>query len=156
MFVANCDTGSQLRKAISHLFGRNKSCTLKIPKEVWVYYYRKHYQRIRYHNARTYPSNQMELVKVQIRRLQAWSESNKAKGSGPYIKQWMLSLRMREQNRLESGKGAADEGGDDDHAAAPGAAPYRTGLFSVSATATRRTRCSTLLISCTRKLPTTC
>ncbi|PHH82401.1 hypothetical protein CDD83_3277 [Cordyceps sp. RAO-2017] len=115
MFVANCDTGSQLRKAISHLFGRNKSCTLKIPKEVWVYYCRKHYQRIRYRNARTYPSNQMELVKVQIRRLQSWSEGNQAKGEGPYIKQWTLSLRKREQNRLESGKGSVEEGGDDDH-----------------------------------------
>ncbi|KJZ78212.1 hypothetical protein HIM_02250 [Hirsutella minnesotensis 3608] len=113
MFVANCDTGSQLRKAISHLFGRNKSCTLKIPKEVWVYYCRKHYQRIRYRNARTYPSNQMDLVKVQIRRLQAWSEGNKAKGRGPYIKQWTLSLRKREQNRLENGKGAGGEGEDD-------------------------------------------
>ncbi|PHH75221.1 hypothetical protein CDD80_2527 [Ophiocordyceps camponoti-rufipedis] len=114
MFVANCDTGSQLRKAISHLFGRNKSCTLKIPKEVWVYYCRKHYQRIRYRNARTYPSNQMELVKVQIRRLQAWSEANKAKRSGPCIKQWTLSLRKREQNRLEKGAG---EEGDDEHGA---------------------------------------
>lgn len=117
MFVASCDTGSQLRKAISHLFGRNKSCTLKIPKEVWVYYCRKHYQRIRYRNARTYPSNQMELVKVQIRRLQTWSESNKAKGEAPYIKQWTLSLRKREQNRLESGKATLDAG-DEDHAAA--------------------------------------
>lgn len=113
MFVANCDTGSQLRKAISHLFGRNKSCTLKIPKDVWVYYCRKHYQRIRYRNARTYPSNQMELVKVQIVRLQRWSEANKAKGSGPCIKQWTLSLRKREQNRLDSGKGAGDEGDED-------------------------------------------
>ncbi|KAJ6440392.1 ORP1 like protein [Purpureocillium lavendulum] len=113
MFVANCDTGSQLRKAISHLFGRNKSCTLKIPKDVWVYYCRKHYQRIRYRNARTYPSNQMELVKVQIVRLQRWSEANKAKGSGPYIKQWTLSLRKREQNRLESGKGVGEDGDED-------------------------------------------
>lgn len=113
MFVANCDTGSQLRKAISHLFGRNKSCTLKIPKEVWVYYCRKHYQRIRYRNARTYPSNQMDLVKVQIRRLQAWSESNKARGQAPYIKQWTLSLRKREQTRLEGGKAPADDGDED-------------------------------------------
>lgn len=122
MFVANCDTGSQLRKAISHLFGRNKSCTLKIPKEVWVYYCRKHYQRIRYRNARTYPSNQMELVKVQIIRLQAWSEDNKAKGKGPYIKQWTLSLRKREQNRLENGKGMVDEGDEDNMGAQGGSA----------------------------------
>lgn len=119
MFVANCDTGSQLRKAISHLFGRNKSCTLKIPKHVWVYYCRKHYQRIRYRNARTYPSNQMELVKVQIRRLQTWSETNKANGEAPYIKQWTLSLRKREQNRLDHGKAAGDQG-DEEQVAAQG------------------------------------
>ncbi|PFH60701.1 hypothetical protein XA68_10500 [Ophiocordyceps unilateralis] len=117
MYVADCDTGSQLRKAISHLFGRNKSCTLKIPKEVWVYYCRKHYQRIRYRNAREYPTKQMELVKMQIRRLQTWSENNKAKGSGPVIQQWSLSLRKREQNRLESGKGAAGEEREDEHGA---------------------------------------
>ncbi|ODA80331.1 hypothetical protein RJ55_03289 [Drechmeria coniospora] len=121
MFVANCDTGSQLRKAISHLFGRNKSCTLKIPKEVWVYYCRKHYQRIRYRNARTYPSNQMELVKVQIVRLQTWSETNKLKGKGPFIRQWTLSLRKREQSRLENGKGAqALNDGHDDHSIGQG------------------------------------
>jgi len=55
----------------------------------------------------------MELVKVQIVRLQRWSEANKAKGSGPCIKQWTLSLRKREQNRLDSGKGAGDEGDED-------------------------------------------
>lgn len=103
MFVKNCDTGSQLRKAISHLFGRNKSCTLKIPKHVWVYYCRKHYQRVRYRNAKTYPLNQMDLVKLQIHRLQSWSMENKRNGDGPYIRVWTLSLRKREQNRIESG-----------------------------------------------------
>ncbi|PHH66916.1 hypothetical protein CDD81_5268 [Ophiocordyceps australis] len=122
MFVVNCDTGSQLRKAISHLFGRNKSCTLKIPRPVWVYYCRKHYQRIRYRNAKTYPANQMELVKVQIRRLQTWSDNNKNKGRGPFIKQWTLSLRKREQNRLESGKGGADAAYEDQYAAQGGCA----------------------------------
>ncbi|PHH68396.1 hypothetical protein CDD82_594 [Ophiocordyceps australis] len=122
MFVVNCDTGSQLRKAISHLFGRNKSCTLKIPRPVWVYYCRKHYQRIRYRNAKTYPANQMELVKVQIRRLQTWSDNNKSKGRGPFIKQWTLSLRKREQNRLENGKGGPDGGYEDQYAAQGGCA----------------------------------
>lgn len=101
MFVKNCDTGSQLRKAISHLFGRNKACTLRIPKHVWVYYCRKHYQRVRYRNAKTYPLNQMELVKLQIQRLQSWSEENKVAGNGPFIRLWTLSLRKREQNRIE-------------------------------------------------------
>ncbi|KAL7816525.1 hypothetical protein V8C44DRAFT_291396 [Trichoderma aethiopicum] len=113
MFVDNCQTGSQLRKAISHLFGRNKACTLRIPKQVWVYYCRKHYQRIRYRNAKTYPLNQMYLVKMQINRLQRWSDENQRRGVGPYIKMWTLALRKREQSRLDQETGAADEGGGD-------------------------------------------
>ncbi|KAH0495156.1 hypothetical protein TgHK011_008723 [Trichoderma gracile] len=113
MFVDNCQTGSQLRKAISHLFGRNKACTLRIPKQVWVYYCRKHYQRIRYRNAKTYPLNQMYLVKMQINRLQRWSDENQRRGVGPYIKMWTLALRKREQNRLDKETGAPNEGGDD-------------------------------------------
>ncbi|KAM3455425.1 hypothetical protein MY3296_002405 [Beauveria thailandica] len=109
MFVKDCDTGSQLRKAISHLFGRNKACTLRIPKHVWVYYCRKHYQRIRYRNAKTYPLNQMELVKLQIMRLQAWSEENRKRSSGAYIRMWTLSLRKREQSRIENGGGGVIE-----------------------------------------------
>lgn len=113
MFVDDCQTGSQLRKAISHLFGRNKACTLRIPKQVWVYYCRKHYQRIRYRNAKTYPLNQMHLVKLQINRLQRWSDDNQRQGTGPYIKLWTLTLRKREKNRLDKEGGAADEGEDE-------------------------------------------
>ncbi|KAG5984391.1 hypothetical protein E4U55_004964 [Claviceps digitariae] len=118
MFVDDCDTGSQLRKAISHLFGRNKTCTLKIPKMVWVYYCRKHYQRVRYRNARTYPVTQMELVETQIERLKAWSDENQARGKGAYIKSWTLSLRKREEKRLKGNKGANEE--DDAPSAALG------------------------------------
>lgn len=112
MFVENCDTGSQLRKAISHLFGRNKTCTLKIPKEVWVYYCRKHYQRIRYRNARSYPVNQMELVQLQIERLQKWSDKNIQRGKGAHIKSWALSLRKREEKRLLGSKGTKGDDND--------------------------------------------
>ncbi|OAA33816.1 ORP1 like protein [Moelleriella libera RCEF 2490] len=115
MFVDDCDTGSQLRKAISHLFGRNKTCTLKIPKMVWVYYCRKHYQRVRYRNARTYPVTQMELVETQIERLKRWSDQNQARGKGAYIKSWTLSLRKREEKRLQGNKGTNEE--EDDAAA---------------------------------------
>ncbi|KAG5932530.1 hypothetical protein E4U53_001288 [Claviceps sorghi] len=125
MFVDDCDTGSQLRKAISHLFGRNKTCTLKIPKMVWVYYCRKHYQRVRYRNARTYPVTQMELVETQIERLKAWSDENQARGKGAYIKSWTLSLRKREEKRLKGNKGNKGNKGAneevDDVSAAPGA-----------------------------------
>ncbi|KOS20214.1 hypothetical protein ESCO_006226 [Escovopsis weberi] len=126
MFVKDCNTGSQLRKAISHLFGRNKSCTLRIPKKIWVYYCRKHYQRVRYRNAKTYPLNQMELVKLQIRRLRTWSVDNQRGGSGPFIKSWTLSLRKREKNRLNqnpSGANAGADAADDGEGQAPPAAP---------------------------------
>lgn len=122
MFVDDCETGSQLRKAISHLFGRNKSCTLRIPSHVWVYYCRKHYQRIRYRNAKTYPLNQMHLVKMQITRLQKWSENNRRQESGPYIRLWTLTLRKREQNRLDKERGPVDEGDDDTMEAQNGSA----------------------------------
>lgn len=102
MFIEGCDTGSQLRKAISHLFGRNKTCTLKIPKVVWVYYCRKHYQRVRYHYPKTYPATQLKLVEKQIERLKTWSDRNQARGKGPYINSWTLSLRKRERKRLQA------------------------------------------------------
>ncbi|KAI9167673.1 hypothetical protein HJFPF1_03807 [Paramyrothecium foliicola] len=113
MFVENCNTGSQLRKAISHLFGRNKNCTQRIPKHVWVYYCRKHYQRVRYRNAKTYPLTQMELVKVQIHRLQGWSAENRKNGHGSYIESWEFSLRKREQKRLDGEAGPGDDSEDE-------------------------------------------
>jgi hypothetical protein len=109
MFTENCDTGAQLRKAISHFFGRNKSCTLKIPPHVWVHYCRKHYQRIRYRNAKDYGLIQIDLVRTQVEMLQEWSRRNQESGQGRYIKDWALTLRKREQQRLEAahGPGAA-------------------------------------------------
>ncbi|KHN96985.1 ORP1 like protein [Metarhizium album ARSEF 1941] len=122
MFVDDCDTGSQLRKAISHLFGRNKTCTLKIPEMVWVYYCRKHYQRVRYRNAKTYPITQMELVQTQIERLKAWSDRNRATGKGPYINSWTLSLRKREEKRLQ-GDGRRSEKGKEPYEVGAGHIP---------------------------------
>ncbi|KAL6866234.1 hypothetical protein ACO1O0_002341 [Amphichorda felina] len=101
MFTENCDTGAQLRKAISHFFGRNKSCTLKIPPQVWVYYCRKHYQRIRYRNSKDYGLIQIDLVKTQVEMLQSWSQKNQESGHGRHIRDWALALRKREQERVE-------------------------------------------------------
>ena len=101
IFTENCDTGAQLRKAISHFFGRNKSCTLKIPPHVWVYYCRKHYQRIRCRNSKDYGLIQIDLVRMQVEMLQGWSQKNQESGHGRYIRDWTLALRKREQERLE-------------------------------------------------------
>lgn len=101
MYVEDCDTNSTPRKAISHLLGRNKMCTRLIPPHVWVQYCRKHYQRARYRNMSGWPPLQCELVQQQIKRLEAWSDENAAKGSGPVVKDWTLTLRKREQARRD-------------------------------------------------------
>lgn len=101
MYVENCDTGSQPRKAISHIFGRNKLCTRMIPQQVWVHFCRKHYQRSRYRNAQEYAKLQCELVQKQIKRVQAWSDENRRAGQAGVVQDWSLSVRKREQKRLD-------------------------------------------------------
>ncbi|KAK8020387.1 hypothetical protein PG990_005525 [Apiospora arundinis] len=122
MYMDNCDTGSQPRKAISHIFGRNKLCTRMIPQHVWVHFCRKHYQRSRYRNAQEWAKIQCELVQKQIQRVQAWSDDNKRAGQSGVVQDWSLSVRKREQKRLDdkgtSGKKRPyrDESEDDDDA----------------------------------------
>ncbi|EPE05657.1 orp1 like protein [Ophiostoma piceae UAMH 11346] len=116
-FMTNCETASQLRKAISHVFGRNKLCTRRILKHVWVYYCRKHYQRTRYRNGVEYPQRQIALVRMQIQRVQKWSDENKAQGHGSILLNWLVSIRKREKERLErlaGKKRAFDENDEDD------------------------------------------
>jgi hypothetical protein len=105
MYISNCDTGSQLRKAVSHIFGRNKMCTRRIPPHVWVWYCRKHYQRARYRNAKEWARTlQYDLVSRQIKRLQEWSEENLRTGEGGVVKDYRLAIRKREQRRLDAQK----------------------------------------------------
>lgn len=101
MFVPGCDTGSQLRKAISHIFGRNKAATRSIPMHVWVHFCRKHYQRSRYRNAQEWACIQCELVGKQVRRVQTWSDQNRKAGKGGVVQSWTLAMRKREQNRVQ-------------------------------------------------------
>ncbi|KAI9900364.1 hypothetical protein N3K66_004626 [Trichothecium roseum] len=98
MFMEGCDTEASLRKAISHFFGRNKACTLRIPEEAWIYWCRKHYQRVRYRNSGTYGIQQMELVIEQIDRLENWSTQNQKRGRNKYLKDWIFALRKRARN----------------------------------------------------------
>jgi len=105
MYISNCDTGSTLRKAVSHIFGRNKMCTRRIPEHIWVWYCRKHYQRARYRNAKEWARTlQYDLVSRQIKRLQEWSEENSRSGEGGIVKDYRLAVRKREQKRLDSKK----------------------------------------------------
>lgn len=103
MFVQPCTTGSTLRKAISHIFGRNKLCTKSIPAHIWVHYCRKHYQRSRYRNATDYALRQIDLVLVQVKKVQQWSDENieyNRRGDG-VLKHWTLQARKREAKRLQ-------------------------------------------------------
>ncbi|TGJ88737.1 hypothetical protein E0Z10_g43 [Xylaria hypoxylon] len=100
MYCADCSTGSTLRKVVSHIFGRNKLCTRMIPDHIWVHFCRKHYQRSRYRNAPEYTVLQCQLVSTQIERVQRWSDDNKKNGRVGVVKDWTLSMRKREQNRI--------------------------------------------------------
>jgi hypothetical protein len=103
MYIEDCDTGSQLRKAVSHIFGRNKMCTRRIPQHVWVWYCRKHYQRARYRNAKEWAKTlQYDLVKSQINRLEQWSEGSRRLGHGDVVKDYELVIRKREQRRIDA------------------------------------------------------
>jgi hypothetical protein len=106
MYIPDCDTGSQPRKAISHIFGRNKMCTRLIPQSVWVHYCRKHYQRSRYRNPKEYAKLQCDLVQQQIRRVHDWSLANMKNGAPGIVQDWGLAVRKREQKRLDDLGGA--------------------------------------------------
>ncbi|CAD6500605.1 BgTH12-06315 [Blumeria graminis f. sp. triticale] len=129
MYIPHCDTGSQLRKAISHIFGRNKICTRQIPSHVWVHYCRKHYQRSRYRNPKEYAKLQCDLVQQQIRRVHEWSQINESLNKAGVVRDWSMSVRKREQKRLDdlqSGKkrksipSEEEEDGDEDSNVAGG------------------------------------
>lgn len=101
MFVENCKTESQLRKAISHIFGRNKMCTRQIPDQIWVHYCRKHYQRSRYRDPKRFVKVQSDLVLQQIHQIHNWSEQNRLNGRPGVVESWGLAVRKREQKRLD-------------------------------------------------------
>jgi len=107
MYIPNCDTGSTLRKAVSHIFGRNKMCTRLIPEHIWVFYCRKHYQRSRYRNPMEYAKLQCDLVQKQIRAIREWSDNNKKNGLPGEVIDWELAVRKREAKRLSEKKAAS-------------------------------------------------
>ncbi|KAM0221034.1 hypothetical protein ACHAQD_005790 [Fusarium lateritium] len=109
MAVENCTTGSVPRKVISHLFGRNKVCTRRIPERVWVCMCRKHYQRIRYRTGADFSVTQIGMVYEQIVRMIFWSRGlenpNGTNQEGIAIRSWTFSIRRREVKRLADANG---------------------------------------------------
>ncbi|EGX50671.1 hypothetical protein AOL_s00075g97 [Orbilia oligospora ATCC 24927] len=89
-YVEDCNTGSPLRKVVSHIFGRNKLSTRQIPKNIWVYYCRKHYQRSRYRDPKGFAKLQCELVRRQVERLNTWGG----------VEDWVIKVRRREELRI--------------------------------------------------------
>lgn len=104
MQVEDCNTGSVPRKVISHLFGRNKVCTRRIPERAWVCMCRKHYQRLRYRKGAEFSMTQMDMVYEQVVRMMFWSRGMENEGSvnveKSYIRSWAFSIRKRELRRL--------------------------------------------------------
>ncbi|KAF5615648.1 hypothetical protein F52700_13311 [Fusarium sp. NRRL 52700] len=104
MAVPECNTKSVPRKVISHLFGRNKVCTRRIPERVWVCMCRKHYQRIRYRTGTRFSYTQIKLVYEQIIRMIFWSRGlenvSRTNHEGITIRSWTFSIRRREVKRL--------------------------------------------------------
>ena len=70
-FDPDCQLKSEDRKVVSHFFGRNKSCTRRIPDDLFAPYCRKHYQRSRYRKVSPFGLVQMELVEKTLHRMQA-------------------------------------------------------------------------------------
>ena len=95
----------ETRKVISHIFGRNKTLTKRVPDSIWVHYCRQHYQRARY-RARNWGVAQCELVLVSLGRMQEWGG----------VTGFRVVLRRREMMRISSsGDGVETAGvGDED------------------------------------------
>lgn len=96
-----------VRKAISHILGRNKACTRRIPDPVWTHFCRKHYQRCRYRNGPEYAITQSRLIQEQLFRVQVWSDHNQRQGrpeEGTLV-DWALAIRKREKMRVAKKEG---------------------------------------------------
>jgi hypothetical protein len=74
MYDDECDTDAPRRKCISHIFGRNKTCTRRIPKGMWLYHCRKHYQRARYRADGEWAREQSAVIRRQFSRVWQWDE----------------------------------------------------------------------------------
>ncbi|KAI1302056.1 hypothetical protein F5Y03DRAFT_216257 [Xylaria venustula] len=101
MFMERCDTGAPLRKAISHILGRNKLCTRAIPIDCWVQICRKHYQRGRYRNLQDFALFQCALLQIQIQVIEEWSDKDKTNAPVGTVQDWTLTMRKREQHRMQ-------------------------------------------------------
>lgn len=91
--VSTCVANSgDHRKVVSHIFGRNKACTRDLPDDLWIFWCRKHYQRLKYRaeDAENWNNIQLGLVRTQLEMFQNWGK----------VRCWTISLRKAEQDAL--------------------------------------------------------
>ena len=91
--VATCLANSgDHRKVVSHIFGRNKTCTRDLPHNLWIFWCRKHYQRMKYRaeDSGNWHMRQMELVRDQLQIFENWGK----------IRSWTIALRKAEHIAL--------------------------------------------------------
>ncbi|KAK0671820.1 hypothetical protein QBC41DRAFT_46516 [Cercophora samala] len=100
------DAKINMRKSMSHIFGRNKSCTRAVPDHVWLMVCRKHYQRARYRSDLNYQATLLQRIVIQVVRIQVWSNDNERSGKDGILKDWTVAVRRREAKRIDD----ADKG----------------------------------------------
>ncbi|PGG98172.1 hypothetical protein GX51_06959 [Blastomyces parvus] len=104
-----CSTESNhYRKVISHIFGRNKKCTVSIPKHVWIYYCRKHYQRARYRTAE-WPFRQCDLAIETVQNMRAWGGVQDFNLQPRRRETWRTARQVNEEDNVST-----KNGGDQD------------------------------------------
>ena len=97
MAVSTCVANSgDHRKVVSHIFGRNKACTRKLPENLWILWCRKHYQRFKYRaeDAENWHTIQLGLVRNQLQTFEDWGG----------VRCWTIALRKAEQDALAKEK----------------------------------------------------
>lgn len=82
------------RKVVSHVFGRNKRCTRKLPDNAWIMWCRKHYQRKRYRaeDDGIWHIRQLALVREQLDEFERLAN----------VESWHVVLRKGEQALLDA------------------------------------------------------
>ena len=80
------------RKVVSHIFGRNKSCTRDLPDNLWIYWCRKHYQRLKYRaeDSESWHTRQLGLVRTQLQTFEIWGQ----------VRSWNIELRKAEKDAI--------------------------------------------------------
>ena len=89
MAVPTCLANSgDHRKVVSHIFGRNKGRTRALPDHLWIYWCRKHYQRLKYRaeDTESWHTRQLGLVRTQLQTFENWGQ----------VRSWDIDLRKAE------------------------------------------------------------